>query len=97
MKLEWGKKVYCPSCSVPFYSMQKSALTCPNCDNKFNVSDLTNKKAPSVVMDEAEEADERIALSGFEFLEDESTDLVDDSDELADEEVIEDIKMVDEE
>ena len=35
MKLEWGKKVECPSCGVIFYDMRKTDLSCPHCDTKF--------------------------------------------------------------
>ncbi len=98
MKLEWGKKVYCPSCALPFYSMQKTSLVCPNCGNKFDISELHTKKTSNVAMDEITDTDEKIALSGFEFMEEEAdVDVGDDSNELTDDEVMEDIKLVDEE
>ena len=98
MKLEWGKKVYCPACALPFYSMQKTSLTCPNCGNKFEISDLVLKKGSNVAMDEVVDSDERIALSGFEFMDEEpDVSLVDETDDLSDDEVMEDIKLVDEE
>ena len=98
MKLEWGKKIHCPACALPFYSMQKTSLTCPNCGNKFEISELNNKKASGIAMDEAAEADEKIALAGFEFMdEDADLDISDDADNLSDDEVMEDIKLVDEE
>ena len=98
MKLEWGKKIHCPACALPFYSMQKTSLICPNCGNKFEISELNSKKNSYVAMDEVAESDEKIALAGFEFIDEEAdVDLGDGSDNLSDDEVIEDIKLVDEE
>ncbi len=98
MKLEWGKKVYCPSCALPFYNMQKTSLECPNCGNKFDLSELNIKKGSHVAMDEVADMDDKIALSNFGFPDNDSdVDLVDEADDLSDKDVIDDIKLVDEE
>ena len=88
MKLEWGRKIACPACAIPFYDMRKTSLVCPSCGNKFESSDIRYKKANSVVMDEIDLDDKVVDIPGFEFdtdvdaaaLSDESTDLTDDSD-----------------
>lgn len=97
MKIEWGKKVNCPACALPFYSMQKTSLVCPNCGNNFELSELFSKKGTSIAMDEVVESDEKIALSGFGFMEDDDVDLAEENDDISDGEVIDDIKLVDEE
>lgn len=96
MKLEWGKKVYCPACTMPFYSMQKVSLICPNCGSKFELTDLVAKKGANIAMDEVVDTDDRIALPGFEFM-DEHPDvgLGEDTDDLSSDEVMDDIKLVD--
>lgn len=96
MKLEWGKKVNCLACSMPFYSMQKTTLVCPNCGHKFDISELNTKKMTSIPLD-IEDLDEKVVLSSFGFSDNaDDIDLSDDSD-LADKEVIEDIKLIDDE
>ena len=44
MKLEWGKKVECPSCGVIFYDMRKIDLSCPHCDTKFKQTTNTGNQ-----------------------------------------------------
>lgn len=96
MKLEWGKKVNCLACAMPFYSMQKTTLVCPNCGYKFDISELNTKKMTSTPLD-IEDLDEKIALSSFDFSDNaDDIDLSEESD-LADKEVIEDIKLIDDE
>ena len=98
MKLEWGKKVCCPACASPFYSMQKTSLVCPKCANKFKITELTSKKSLNIAMDETAEADERIALSDFDLADDDADiDFVDEDENLSEDDVISDIKLVDEE
>lgn len=95
MKLEWGKKVNCPACALPFYTMQKTELECPSCGHEFNISELNTKKLNASPIEP--ESDEKIALSSFEFEDNsEDIDLSEESD-LADKEVIEDIKLMDDE
>lgn len=97
MKLEWGKKVYCPACALPFYDMQKTSLICPSCGNKFEAADLRSKKHAHIAMDEIDLDDKITEIPGFEFVEDETVDLSEDSDGISVPEEIEDIKLVDEE
>ncbi|MDR1234259.1 MAG: FYDLN acid domain-containing protein [Holosporales bacterium] len=95
MKLEWGKKVSCPVCALPFYDLRKSSLLCPNCGHSFIAADLRSKMANSVVMDTV---DEKLSdVSAFDF-----TDEVVEGSDISDESVIisvtddmEDIKVVD--
>ena len=97
MKLEWGKKVNCLACAMPFYSMQKTTLVCPYCGHKFDISELNSKKLSVIPLDIDDEIDDKVALSGFGFEDSaDDIDLTDDSD-LADKEVIEDIKLIDNE
>ncbi|MDR2667211.1 MAG: FYDLN acid domain-containing protein [Holosporales bacterium] len=100
MKLEWGKKIYCPACGLPFYDMQKTSLSCPNCGHKFSSVDLTVKKNSAIAMDEVPDIDDKNPLSNFEFEEEEEVDVgfVDDADDLSTkEEIMDEIKLVDEE
>jgi hypothetical protein len=68
MKLEWGKKVYCPACSLPFYDMRRSVLLCPNCGNSFSGSELYLKKSREVVIDDVSAEDDKISeIPNFGF------------------------------
>lgn len=97
MKLEWGKKINCLACALPFYSMQKTNLVCPSCGHKFDISELNTKKMASIPLDIDTEIDDKVALSSFGFTDNtDEIDLSDDSD-LTDKDVIEDIKLVDDE
>jgi hypothetical protein len=63
MKLEWGRKVNCPTCSIFFYDMQKTSLHCPGCGSDFEKADL-NKKNSSIT-DVAIDIDDKGVISGF--------------------------------
>ena len=95
MKLDWGKKVCCPKCEAPFYSMKKTSLICPNCENKFELSELTSRKGARIARDEVIEYDEKIAISDFDRVEEEPTlELNDDNEVLSDEEaIVKEIKL----
>ncbi|MBQ3945225.1 MAG: FYDLN acid domain-containing protein [Alphaproteobacteria bacterium] len=96
MKLEWGKKVSCPACALPFYSMQKASLVCPNCGNKFELSELTNRKRAKIAMDETPEYDKNPVFSGFDEIPEEIEQNMNEEDEdIAATEVIKDMKFVD--
>ena len=99
MKLDWGKKVCCPKCGTPFYSMKKTSLVCPNCEHKFEISELTNRKGVRVARDEVVEYDEKIAISDFDRVEEEQTlELNDDNSNFSDEEeVVREIKLTNDE
>jgi hypothetical protein len=94
MKLEWGRKVACPGCAIPFYDMQKTSLTCPACGGKFESNELRIRKGSDVSMDEAVVDDKISEIPSFEFVDDETSDLSDGSSEIVPEE-IEDIKLID--
>lgn len=97
MKLEWGKKVNCLACAMPFYSMQKTSLVCPYCGNKFDISELSAKKMAGQPLDIEEDIDDKAAFSNFGLSEEVDDIELDDDSDLSDKEVIDDIKLVDEE
>ncbi|MDR2458772.1 MAG: FYDLN acid domain-containing protein [Holosporales bacterium] len=101
MKLEWGKKICCPACSLPFYDMQRVSVVCPNCGKTFEVVELFTKKStrPAVETDVIDIEDDELVISDFAFEEDESenTTLSEDSNELLVKTEINDMKLVDEE
>ncbi|MDR1333384.1 MAG: FYDLN acid domain-containing protein [Holosporales bacterium] len=100
MKLEWGRKVCCPSCTIPFYDLQRTSLVCPNCGSAFESSDLWAKKGLKLLAADVEEdvIDEELAISDFGFSEEETEDveLSEDSGEILVETGIDDIKRIDE-
>lgn len=99
MKIEWGKKICCPACALPFYSMQKTSLECPSCGNKFDISSLSSKKSSIASMDEVVENDEQIVLEKFDLEEnfdvDTENDTSTDDDELLDDEDVSKVVLVD--
>jgi uncharacterized protein (TIGR02300 family) len=81
MKLEWGKKVCCPSCSSPFYDLRKTALLCPSCGHSFSASDLNSRRSRHITIDDVGTDDEKIdVLSGFGFdaCDNDDVDIIDD-------------------
>jgi hypothetical protein len=98
MKLEWGRKIYCPSCAMHFYDLRRTKLMCPVCNREFDKTDLTHSKQSHVAVDDDADVEDKAVITDFEF--DEETidiDLSDDSDELAVKTEIDEIKFVDEE
>ena len=96
MKLEYGKKIACPACALPFYDMQKSSLVCPNCNYSFDISEIKYKKVNNTAMDELDLDDKVVDIPGFEFNDDvvvsadNVVDLGDDDDALEDIKIRED-------
>lgn len=88
MKLEWGKKVCCPKCATPFYSMKKTSLICPNCGHKFEISELTNKKNTKIARDEMVEYDEKIAVTDFGQMDEDAAVEIEGNEALADEQAV---------
>lgn len=93
-----GTKRTCPKCSTKFYDFNKDELDCPKCDTHFKVSELTGipfkevrekKSAKKELPEEALMDSEDIVVgeNAFESVE----DIEDDEDE-----VVEDIKVEDE-
>jgi hypothetical protein len=102
MKLEWGKKICCPACALPFYGMQLTSVVCPNCGKTFDVSELFTKKSnrPVVVETDVIDIEDNVLVIsdfGFEEGESENTVLSEDSNELLVKTEIDDMKLVDEE
>ncbi|MBQ8651160.1 MAG: FYDLN acid domain-containing protein [Alphaproteobacteria bacterium] len=97
MKLEWGKKIHCPACALPFYDMQKKSVLCPNCGHKFESSLTLSKHKQNTVMDEViDDEDDKVAISSFDFIEETDDDISGESEDIAVKSEIEDIKLVDE-
>ncbi|MDR1034554.1 MAG: FYDLN acid domain-containing protein [Holosporales bacterium] len=97
MKLEWGKKVNCPTCALPFYNLQKSSLLCPHCGDSFEVADLQSKRGMIEIMDEVDFDSKLSEITGFDFPDeaDSGIGLVDDTGIIAVGDDIEDVKIVD--
>lgn len=70
MKLEFGKKIACPACALPFYDMQKTSLVCPSCGYTFDASEMKYKKTNNAAMDEIDLDDKVVDIPGFEFNDD---------------------------
>ena len=66
MKIEWGKKVCCPACSLAFYDMGKHSLVCPYCQYAFDADALLSKGIESEP-EEIEIEEGAIEMPGFEF------------------------------
>ncbi|MDR0630901.1 MAG: FYDLN acid domain-containing protein [Holosporales bacterium] len=84
MKLEWGKKIHCPACMLPFYSLQRTSLLCPNCGNScgnsFLNSELNLRKVKAAVANGNEEdstQDELEHHEDFDLVEAPSTEASD--------------------
>ena len=95
MKAEWGKKVNCTACAMPFYSIKKTSLVCPYCGHKFEISEVSKKRYSKIAMDEICEDDEKISLSRFN--EDEEAEEINTSndDEATAKDAIGNMKLVD--
>jgi uncharacterized protein (TIGR02300 family) len=94
MKLEWGKKVCCPSCSSPFYDLRKTALLCPNCGNSFSISEVRTRRHRSIAIDDVGVDDEKIdVMSGFDGCE--SEDEADIIEDVCQVDVLGEIKKID--
>lgn len=51
IKLEWGTKRACQSCSARFYDMRRSPIVCPKCGETFEIQTLgrrTRNRAPVI-------------------------------------------------
>ena len=45
-KVEWGKKIICPSCEIKFYDLnRKYPLTCPSCASKVDDVSITESSS----------------------------------------------------
>ncbi|MDR1288843.1 MAG: FYDLN acid domain-containing protein [Holosporales bacterium] len=97
MKLEWGRKIGCPACALPFYDLRRSSVSCPHCGNSFEISDLHSKKGAVGAMDEVEIDEKMVEIAGFDFPDepDSGIDLTDDPGIITVGEDIEDVKIVD--
>jgi uncharacterized protein (TIGR02300 family) len=99
VKLEWGTKRMCQSCTARFYDLGRSPIVCPKCNETFEIQSLSRsrksraaaaeeKLAAVLPLDALEEAD--IALP-----EDIDPELAGDDDLLADaEDLAEDLEDI---
>ena len=47
-KVEWGKKIICPSCEIKFYDLnRKYPLTCPSCGSNVEESNIVENSSES--------------------------------------------------
>ena len=89
-KLEWGKKRICPSCGLKYYDFNKSPITCPTCDVKFD-PDLYLKSRKGKSMSSKLGAENKVDISDVEDIE------VETAEESIDEELIVENKVSDSE
>jgi uncharacterized protein (TIGR02300 family) len=99
MKLEWGRKICCPACSLPFYDMQRSSVVCPSCGRAFEALELFTRGPNQQVVDRNAVDVDVLVTTDFRFEEDESENsaLAEDPNELLVKAEIDDMKLVDEE
>jgi predicted RNA-binding Zn-ribbon protein involved in translation (DUF1610 family) len=97
MHINWGKKVSCPACSIPFYDRQKSSLSCPQCGYSFERSELHTTKGVIHAMVDVDLDDSLTEIAGCDFHDegDGAIDLVDDSGIIGVGEELEEVKVVD--
>jgi uncharacterized protein (TIGR02300 family) len=95
MKLEWGKKICCPACSLPFFDLQRTDILCPYCGSAFASSDLQSKKIVAEVLDDIALDDKLTEITGFDFPDesDSEIDLSDDAEILSVGDDIEDVDI----
>ena len=100
VKPEWGIKRTCQACSAHFYDLKKSPIVCPKCGAEFNIEVLKQKKTKAVaaaIPPEERLLREDVAGSDFDTNPlDASDELLEDTSELDDGDVIEDIETGDE-
>ncbi len=60
-KIEWGKKIACPSCDVRFYDLnRKYPLTCPSCESSVDekINNENSSEAKKVFSDDVKSVNE---------------------------------------
>lgn len=64
VKLEWGTKRTCQSCSSRFYDLQKSPIVCPKCGATYEIvtTSRRGRKAASKAVAEDEVIDQDVEL-----------------------------------
>ena len=93
-KTEWGLKRICPHCNTRYYDMKKNPPICPNCGAAFDPETLLKTRRGRVVEAKKnptpapEEIIDDIPIAGG----DDSDDaVIEDTDELVDDEVVEEV------
>lgn len=78
VKLEWGTKRTCQSCSSRFYDLQKSPIVCPKCGATYEIvtTSRRGRKSSAKAVIEEEVLDQDVDLV------DTDDTLLDDEDEL---------------
>jgi len=75
VKLEWGIKRLCQSCSARFYDMCRTPIICPKCGETFEVQSLSRSRKSR-----AAAAEEKLAAVPLDVLEEADIALPDDID-----------------
>ncbi|MEI8296224.1 MAG: TIGR02300 family protein [Alphaproteobacteria bacterium] len=93
IKLEWGTKRLCQSCTARFYDMCRTPIVCPKCGETFELQTPSRSRKSR-----AAAAEEKLTATPLDILdvdialpEDIDPELVADDDLLADAEDIEDM------
>lgn len=88
-KAEWGIKRSCQSCGARFYDLQRSPITCPKCQNVYELTVSRGKRSKVIADDKVilDPMDESLLVSGLDLpdaLDDGIGDdvLMEDTDEL---------------
>jgi uncharacterized protein (TIGR02300 family) len=92
-KEEWGVKRVCPKCATRFYDLQNDPMTCPACEESFDVASLTQQKTRASTPEKEAKVEEPATVDDLEDAvvldDDEDTaddigdDLLDDDDDDA--------------
>lgn len=79
VKLEWGTKRTCQSCSSRFYDLQKSPIVCPKCGATYEIitTSRRGRKAASKAVTEDEVIDQDVELDNTD-----DDSLLDDDEDL---------------
>lgn len=87
-KEEWGTKRLCPHCGTRFYDLNRDPMTCPACNNSFDVESLAPSGRSRALTSEktaAKEEEEQDVLDDDDDLESDGgeidDDLLDDDDD----------------
>ncbi|MBY0500825.1 MAG: TIGR02300 family protein [Alphaproteobacteria bacterium] len=95
-KPEWGTKRACPNCNARFYDLRRQPITCPKCASVFDPEALVKKRRGRPPASEVKplplvpELDETLELELAEELTplDDSDDILEDTSDFGEDEVV---------
>lgn len=96
-KPEWGTKRICPNCNARFYDMHHQPITCPSCESVFDPEALVKKRRGRPPASEANKAlplaPDLVEVIDLELAEelvplDESDDVLEDTSDFGEDEVV---------